>query len=178
MQAIPTVYAGVRFRSRLEARWAAFFDLCAWPWTYEPMDLDGYIPDFVLRFEPGPLLVEVKPIMTDQDPALQTAGEKIAGSGWQNEALIVGVDLMPYRYIVDGVHVGWLSEGAKMGWPWGPAVIGVCGKSHPAHVGLCHAEQSYHCRVCGQHDGTQVVDEDGVVRARMAQARNTVQWRG
>ena len=30
IKAIPTTYAGVRFRSRLEARWAAFFDLCGW----------------------------------------------------------------------------------------------------------------------------------------------------
>ena len=28
--AIPTTYSGVVFRSRLEARWAAFFDLCGW----------------------------------------------------------------------------------------------------------------------------------------------------
>lgn len=61
MQAIPTTYAGVRFRSRLEARWAAFFDLVGWEWEYEPLDLNGYIPDFVLAFA-KPLLVEVKPL--------------------------------------------------------------------------------------------------------------------
>lgn len=60
MRAIPTVYAGVQFRSRLEARWAAFFDVVGWPWEYEPLDLAGYIPDFVLAF-PMPMLVEVKP---------------------------------------------------------------------------------------------------------------------
>jgi hypothetical protein len=27
MKAIPTIYQGVEYRSRLEARWAAFFDL-------------------------------------------------------------------------------------------------------------------------------------------------------
>ncbi len=45
---IPTLYHGRRFRSRIEARWAAFFDLANWPWEYEPFDLEGYIPDFVL----------------------------------------------------------------------------------------------------------------------------------
>ncbi len=40
------MYAGVQFRSRLEARWAAMFDLLGWPWEYEPVDLDGYIPDY------------------------------------------------------------------------------------------------------------------------------------
>ena len=58
---IPTTYAGTQFRSRLESRWACFFDLVKWPWEYEPIELDGYIPDFVLPFEAGPLLVEVKP---------------------------------------------------------------------------------------------------------------------
>jgi hypothetical protein len=32
---IPTVYAGIEFRSRLEARWAAFFDRIQLRWTYE-----------------------------------------------------------------------------------------------------------------------------------------------
>ncbi|HYE98510.1 MAG TPA: hypothetical protein VEJ18_06335 [Planctomycetota bacterium] len=48
MNAIPTVYAGVQFRSRLEARWAAYFDLWGVRWQYEPLDLNGYIPDFVI----------------------------------------------------------------------------------------------------------------------------------
>ena len=34
--AVETFYKGYRFRSRLEARWAAFFDLCKWRWEYEP----------------------------------------------------------------------------------------------------------------------------------------------
>jgi hypothetical protein len=61
--AIPTVYAGVQFRSRLEARWAAFFDLLGWKWEYEPFDLEGYIPDFLLHQRPHTIwLAEVKPV--------------------------------------------------------------------------------------------------------------------
>lgn len=61
--AIPTEYAGVRFRSRLEARWACFFDLICWSWDYEPLDIAGWTPDFLvtpmyLNYE---MLVEVKP---------------------------------------------------------------------------------------------------------------------
>lgn len=44
--AVPTVYHGVQMRSRLEARWAAFFDLCDVKWDYEPFDLPGWFPDF------------------------------------------------------------------------------------------------------------------------------------
>jgi len=62
-RAIETRYAGCRFRSRLEARWAVFLTTVAVEWEYEPegFDLDGvwYLPDFWL-----PRLgwwVEVKP---------------------------------------------------------------------------------------------------------------------
>jgi hypothetical protein len=36
-------YAGVRFRSRLEARWAGFFDGIGSRWNYEPFDGDRYL---------------------------------------------------------------------------------------------------------------------------------------
>lgn len=61
IKAIPTTYAGVKFRSRLEARWAAFFDLCGWKWDYEPFDLDGWAPDFLLLLPIAKMLAEVKP---------------------------------------------------------------------------------------------------------------------
>lgn len=48
IHAIPTVYRKRQMRSRLEARWAAFFDLMKWSWEYEPLDLNGWIPDFVV----------------------------------------------------------------------------------------------------------------------------------
>lgn len=55
--AIETRYAGCRFRSRLEARWAVFFDHLSIEWEYEPQGyLVGpwdehqrpYLPDFWL----------------------------------------------------------------------------------------------------------------------------------
>jgi len=61
MKAIITEYANQRFRSRLEARWAAFFDLAGWEWTYEPFDLEGWAPDFALHMPQANVLVEVKP---------------------------------------------------------------------------------------------------------------------
>ncbi|WP_068922165.1 hypothetical protein [Planobispora rosea] len=49
---IETHYAGCRFRSRLEARWAVFFDRIGARWQYEPQGftIDGrtYLPDFLL----------------------------------------------------------------------------------------------------------------------------------
>jgi hypothetical protein len=52
MVAHPTEYNGVRFRSRLEARWAAFFDILGWRWDYEPYDFHGWVPDFQLHLTP------------------------------------------------------------------------------------------------------------------------------
>lgn len=54
IKSIETEYKGYRFRSRLEARWAVFFDVCGVRWEYEPegFDLgDGlyYLPDFLLH---------------------------------------------------------------------------------------------------------------------------------
>lgn len=52
LKAIETVYNGYRFRSRLEARWAVFFDALGIRYEYEKegYDLDGvrYLPDFWL----------------------------------------------------------------------------------------------------------------------------------
>ena len=61
---IETEYAGYRFRSRLEARWALYFDLCGIPWQYEVegytlSDGQRYLPDFWLPDHNQ--FVEVKP---------------------------------------------------------------------------------------------------------------------
>jgi len=70
MKAIETSYKGYRFRSRLEARWAVFFDALGIKWEYEKegyelKDDDGtkyhYLPDFWL---PGIGWIEIK----GQDP--------------------------------------------------------------------------------------------------------------
>lgn len=75
IKAHPTKYNGVHFRSRLEARWAAFFDLAGWEWEYEPIDLKGWSPDFKLTIPCSHsecqgrhiLLVEVKPYFSLDD---------------------------------------------------------------------------------------------------------------
>lgn len=52
IKAIETRYAGYRFRSRLEARWAVFFDTLGEPWEYEKEGFElpsgRYLPDFWL----------------------------------------------------------------------------------------------------------------------------------
>ncbi|WP_326646620.1 hypothetical protein OG884_18510 [Streptosporangium sp. NBC_01755] len=59
---IETRYAGCRFRSRLEARYAVLFDKLGIRWEYEPqgfmVDRRPYLPDF--RFVDSGTWVEVK----------------------------------------------------------------------------------------------------------------------
>lgn len=64
IKAIETVYNGYKFRSRLEARWAVFFDALGIEYQYEPEGFDlgeagWYLPDFWLPNDDW--FVEVKP---------------------------------------------------------------------------------------------------------------------
>jgi len=71
IKAIQTSYKGYRFRSRLEARWAVFFDTLGIEWEYEKEgfelgDEGRYLPDFWL---PGKKVwVEIKPDNVDISP--------------------------------------------------------------------------------------------------------------
>lgn len=193
MHAIPTRYAGVQFRSRLEARWAAMFDLLGWRWEYEPIDLAGYIPDFLLRF-PAPLLVEVKPALTTKEIARDTL-LKIEQSGWSGEALVVGTspDVLtlwenPVAARPDDARPGYPCVGWGMGWE--PAVWIICsgvnasgrhsGVLERDHVGICAFEcGSFGCRVCSVPGGSDhhIVGCEVDMTTLWREAGNRVQWR-
>lgn len=66
VKAIETKYKGYRFRSRLEARWAVFFDALGVRWEYEPEGFElpsgWYLPDFLLTYADSyKVWAEVKP---------------------------------------------------------------------------------------------------------------------
>jgi len=83
IKAIETKYRGHRFRSRLEAKWAVFFDDMRIEWRYEPEGFvmkNGvcYLPDFFLpAFD---MYVEVKPAVISFEEA-----EKIARFSFESE---------------------------------------------------------------------------------------------
>lgn len=106
IKAIPTTYAGVNFRSRHEAKWAVFFDLCGWKWDYEPFDLDGWAPDFRLRTDAGPVLVEVKPSEIDllTIDELAAVYQKALVHAFDKNVLLLGAS--PLDHTV-GLAVGW-----------------------------------------------------------------------
>jgi|TARA_R100000742_G_C4248596_1_gene67181 hypothetical protein len=77
--AIPCTYHGIKFRSRLEARWAMFFHRLGLHWEYEPegffLGKDGeydsdlmYLPDFLVITPQGKdMWYEIKPINITED---------------------------------------------------------------------------------------------------------------
>lgn len=102
--AIETAYAGCRFRSRLEARWACFFDSLGVEWQYEPQgytfgpDETLYLPDFWLP--ETRLWVEVKGVLTQPDLetliwACSAAG--LPADGPSNPGRCTPSDVWPWR---------------------------------------------------------------------------------
>ncbi|PYJ22510.1 MAG: hypothetical protein DME20_09605 [Verrucomicrobia bacterium] len=123
MKAISTLYKGRQYRSRLEARWAAFFDLLGWHTEYEPIDFDGWIPDFVIN-EAGTVYVEVKPI--DRFPDRDIT-DKIDNSGCDKEVLVVGSTVPIHSGLI-----GWLREDLRdvtdsdePYWIWAGPALGI-----------------------------------------------------
>ena len=107
IKAIETEYKGYRFRSRLEARWAIFFDACNMEWEYEPegYDCNGikYLPDFLVhdvyyrRDYLIDLYIEVKGSLQDKDL------RKIEAFG-ENVSPILVVGQIPYLECYKSVH--------------------------------------------------------------------------
>ncbi|MBD2425967.1 hypothetical protein [Phormidium sp. FACHB-1136] len=187
MEAVPTLYQGRQYRSRLEARWAAMFDLLQWRVEYEPIDFEGWIPDFVIS-EAKEVFVEVKPVSTF--PA--QAAEKIRKSGCCQEVLIVG-----YSVPIEDQYLGWLRHAGEEEdtWEWGEAALGVWKGTESASrrgrinignqenlIGFCHATGSFHDRITGFYDGGSYgsghdTDVLATIRSYWQEAGNLVQWR-
>lgn len=105
-KAIATTYRNFQFRSRLEAKWAVFFDHCGWKWSYEPLDLNGWIPDFAIGERPT--LVEIKPYFNEAE--WSDAKAKIIESGYSKPVILLGVDATFLNITGEAPQVGWLYE--------------------------------------------------------------------
>ncbi len=103
IKAIPTMYNEVQFRSRLEATWAAFFDLCEWEWDYEPIDLNGWIPDFILHGNDD-VYIEVKPYKEAEE--WNDVIDKIFNTGIEEQILLLGVSPFYFDDTYE-LSIGW-----------------------------------------------------------------------
>lgn len=117
IKAIQTEYRDYRFRSRLEARWAIFFDLVGIRWEYEIEGfwLDGktkYLPDFWLP--QSSTMVEIKPFAT---PSRVETGKCKAVSAKHQMLLICGDPLEHKAMLyVDGEKHKSLSKLSMSEW--------------------------------------------------------------
>lgn len=156
----PTTYKGVHMRSRTEAKIAALMDEFGWQWHYEPtLELDRYIPDFLVRFGNQDCIIEVK--ATDED--FSRAKDKIERSGWTGMAIIIAPTL-------DGDCAGMFRDWDGVEWQWGELGIMQC--SSWECISPFQIESSWHCRCCGARDCHMQFE----VREAYAKATNRVQW--
>ncbi len=157
LPSIETTYNGLRFRSRLEARWAAFFDLCGWRWVYEPVDFHCWFPDFALIGDAGNhVYVEVKPVSVLDDDL--TA--RLEASGCPDEMLVVG--LAPFAIGWSPGSIGWLcgkdcGDGYRDGG-WSEATL-MRPDSSKYSIDLCHETAGHDGRMSGQRGDGLVLDE-------------------
>ena len=194
MHAIPTKYNGRTYRSRLEARWAAMFELLKWNVEYEPIDFNGWIPDFVIKGAEE-VFVEIKP--TAVFP--YDAANKINKSGCLSEVLMLGYSIPIQDTYANDLYFGWLREytgedNHKANECWEPASFGiwlgqdrvvgngrvVTGNPNNA-IGFCNTVQSFRDRITGFYDGgcygariDKALPE--VINSYWCEAANLVQW--
>ena len=115
LKAIETVYNGYRFRSRLEARWAVFFDAMDVEYQYEPEGFDlgdgvWYLPDFWLpHIETW---VEIKP--TELDSHEQQKAYLLSAQSGQAVLSLFGYPNARFEEISDDGYGLWMKNGFGM----------------------------------------------------------------
>ena len=114
LKAIETEYKGYKFRSRLEARWAVFFDAAGISYEYEPEGFEvkwneneiyRYLPDFYLpKYD---VWVEVKPnkqkLIEDQEKIAYCIDYLNTPISTSNGLLILGQ--IPYYDVFDDENI-------------------------------------------------------------------------
>lgn len=123
LKAIETVYNGYRFRSRLEARWAVFFDALAVKYQYEPEGFDlgpagRYLPDFWLPDQK--CWVEIKAVSPSKDE--QAKASALAAASGKNVFIffneLIPPDIDTNWYVTDSAWMFDSSGGGDYHWLW------------------------------------------------------------
>lgn len=114
IEARETIYNGIKFRSRLEAKWACFFDLVGWDWQYEPSEINGYNPDFIIKtsskaYDTNFIIIEVKPSIYLTDAEMKSIINKYQDV----QAHLLMLSDMPFWIKNDLVVIGYGSQYMK-----------------------------------------------------------------
>jgi hypothetical protein len=190
------MFSGTQFRSRLEARWAAFFDLAGWRWIYEPVDFSGWIPDFALIGQSHLVLIEVKPLcwindndhetmrrMIDRCNDLEKCWRVIDGAAKDDLEIDLNLQAMPevlvvgaYPHIIDDEVL--LGAFLREAWGNGCDLAILRQGYHPQRFDFHAHYGSYEYRIGGHHDGDHHIKalRSFDVEEAWRGAGNAVQW--
>ncbi len=195
MRGIATIHNGIRYRSLLEAKWAAFFTNIGWQFEYEPFEGNGYIPDFLILGEAS-FLVEVKPAHNWRGLEEHTDKVESGLAGvWNGDVVIVGASpvILQDMYGCDfacGLHGqpqgDWDGEievpprfSPETVW-WEPGMWSRCPVCQAPSI--LHQCGIYYRLPCGHQDGGHMwlvnSQEHQALRHHWNAASNQVQWRG
>jgi len=129
IKSIQTYFRGYKFRSRLEARWAVYFDALGIEWEYEPEGFDlgdagWYLPDFYL-----PELdawIEIKPKNGDRKEVFdQLVGMMRAGAAEHGRAWGLFGDPLDHKWMMPTLYESRANIKQAPGWydEWGECSI-------------------------------------------------------
>ena len=166
--AIPTRYKGIQFRSRLEAKWAAFFDLLGWRWEYEPSTpFSQWIPDFVLLPHEGSrVYVEVKP-----KKQFLEAIEKVERSSCEEPVLVLADGPDGFHASVGRYFLGWYFQKGETS----RAIVTICS---PRGHHFCDPALDRPHHVCDEVDQPKVMRRTRrSIDSFWREAGNRVQWK-
>lgn len=98
-------YQERQYRSQLEARWAAMFDLLNWKFEYEPFTLGNWLVDFII-YGAKEILVEIKPSIDIYDFPLKKIFN--ATKNDSREILLLGPTIIQSEF--GDPCFGWLND--------------------------------------------------------------------
>ena len=151
---IPTAYGGIRFRSKLEAGWAEFFDRHRIEWAYEPegFAFEGvcYLPDFYLP--EIKTIVEVKGVL---DAADNKKLSSIAPVAAKNGVMII-LAQAPAGECFSLVEPSPQRQDEQFGYDKANIELVRCAKCRSWY--FLDTEMAWACLACGYYDGDASFD--------------------
>lgn len=179
---IETVYNGYKFRSRLEARWAVFFDTLGVEYWYEPEGYDlgngvYYLPDFWLpkqnkwlEVKPNHMVADRWEIFKREDMHIANKCGKLANITGKQVYLLTGQPEDPMKIDINGSmhpYLAFFDGGSKSNSEapeWGAndsQMWCVCPKC--SAIDLCYAgrsDQAYcGCKERNYTSGNDIIRE-------------------